>query len=263
MTEEPCEAARFGLEVRVADGLVEEVAPRRGRRFAYGGWTGMSTSSVRGRRWRSIESMSSKWVGGIEFTVGQEAERNAAVYRWEAKGPAEFFLTLLGLDQWKLTGAMQAHGAFCSLGGHTDVGLDPSWPPPLAHVSGGDLAWGGFGADEHAAFDMLTLKVAGEDDVWRVESLALEKGDAVVRAAGEVKRESGAAFSPAMDLSVTARGLTFPMIYPFSKSYGLGGEAEFAGVLLVLLSIRVVGKVDDPLWTVVSCPTRCLGGVAI
>ena len=100
-----------------------------------------------------------------------------------------------------------------------------------ARVLEGDLAWGGFGPDERAAFDVLTLEVEGEDDVWRVESLTLEKGDALVRAAGEVKRDGGSPSSTEMELTVAARGLTFPDDLPVLQKYGLGGEGEFSGVL--------------------------------
>lgn len=223
------ESPDFSLEIRVADGLVEEINSQgeTARLWRVDGQIdvrgGEGTTVLRQARLKQVG-------GGIEARLAHDLQGDADVYTWQAKGPAEFFLTLLGIDQWKLTGAMEAEGTFSFAGGAPRLAAVGSGKV-VAVVSEGEFAWGEAGPRERAAFDSLKLELQGEGETWQVESLVLEKGDALVQAAGEVKQAGSRSDPPEMMLSVSAKGLAFPDDLPVLEGFGLGGKGEFDGLL--------------------------------
>lgn len=243
------------FDLIVADGLVEEVTPQAetvrlwrvdGRMEIEG-----SEGSVVLRQARL------KQVGGaIEATLmrepsGEGEPRHAMeTYRWQAKGPAEFFLGLLGVDRWQVTGTMTAEGTFSFTDGAPKIlqglGLAPvqgSGSAVSGELSGrlsavvsqGELSWGGSSA-ERAAFDTLELQLRGEGDVWTVDKLTLRKGEAAVQAAGQVGTDGAD-----LELTVNAKALVFPQDLPILQRFGLRGKGEFEGA--------VTGTLSDPALT--------------
>lgn len=229
-------AGALPFEVTVVDGLLEEVAAdgETARLWRVDG-RGELTSD--GQVIQIDEIRLKQIGGGIEFSLAQEDEGGDPVYRWQAKGPSEFFLDLLDVDRWRITGAMQAEGAFALAGGRWDPGAIHRGRV-TAKVTQGEIAWGDAAAREHAAFDTLEISAAGDEGTWRVDKLTIQKGAAFVRASGDLVRnpESSPAFELA--LAVEGTGLSFPEDIPILAKYGLSGRAEFSGALS--------GDLNDP-----------------
>lgn len=244
------EQRRVAFEVSVADGLLEEVTPQ-GETLRL--WRLDGRMEVRGGSGASVlhQARLKQVGGGIEATIARERQGDDDVYRWQAKGPAEFFLGLLGAGPWEVTGALEADGTLVL--GEGAPALDAVRPGRLsAVVTGGEIAWGD-SDEERAAFDTLEVEVQGQDEAWHVEKLTLRKGEALVRATGEIRPpgttwQEGAPADAAMEgaeveLAVSATGLVFPRDLPVLERYGLAGKSEFEGALTGRLS---EGHLVDP-----------------
>lgn len=224
------------LVVTVTDGLVDEVAAsgETTRLWRIDGRVELSQGDEgiwpRELRLKQIG-------GGVEFSLAEQDGDDEVVYQWRARGPSEFFLDLLGIEQWRITGAMEAEGFFAWPEGQVQPGAIRGGQV-AAKVTQGVIAWGDAADSESARFDTLDLKVVKDERGWRVDGLTLKKGQALVRAHGELVREAGASSPWELALSVDGTGLVFPQDIPILAKYGLSGRAEFSGAL--------TGALTDP-----------------
>src|SRR5690606_3005072 len=172
------------LVVTVTDGLVEEVAAsgETTRLWRIDGRVELSQGDEgiwpRELRLKQIG-------GGVEFSLAEQDGDDEVVYQWRARGPSEFFLDLLGIEQWRITGAMEAEGFFAWPEGQVQPGAIRGGQV-AAKVTQGVIAWGDAADSESARFDTLDLKVVKDERGWRVDGLTLKKGQALVRAHGEL-----------------------------------------------------------------------------
>lgn len=212
------------LRVEVVDGTVEEAAPGGSTVRA---WRVDGRAELAGDGWSIAgEELRLRQVGGtVELTLRRSGGR-ASAYEFEAKGPAEFLLPLVGLDAWQVTGSLVARGELEVSGSAASPALRGARIE--AEVRDGTLAWGER-SDDQAAFERLVLEAESDGRVWRITSLALQRGAAAVRAGGEMAPGPGGSWEA--QLTVSAEGLDLPRDLPVVQRFGLSGRGRFSGTV--------------------------------
>jgi|GEM_PF-3545028 len=223
------------LRIDIVDGSLEEESPagETARAWRVDGTVVLSMGEGEAL---VVQELRMRQVGEkTEFALRQAAGGTATTYHFDAKGPAEFFLSLAGFDRWQVTGALTAQGEleFASglpLPGSLQKGTIK------AQVTQGAWAWGA-GNLEKAAFDTLELEAEGDGEHWRVVSLTLQRGAAALRASGSLVPANGDQ-DGSLELTVAAQGLDLPGDIPVLERYGLSGTGAFEGT--------VSGSLDHP-----------------
>ena len=204
--------AAWRAHVRVIDGVVEE-AGRGGRTWQVEGHFALGA----GPEPLKIERASLRDVrGGLELELSGEG----GLVRWRARGPAQALFEAVRALPWTVEGEAVAEGTATFSGELREVALA---------VESGSVAWGS-GPSQKATFDRLDLELARGSEAWNVRSIALTRGEAVVKGEGAVWLP-GQGESGRVDLQVSGEGLNLPEGISPLESLGFRGRARFAGTL--------------------------------
>lgn len=204
------------IDVRVIDGLIA------GEGFDGESWRVEGRFTLgQGPGLLGVEEVRLREEGrGVALEVS--SDRDEALLRWRATGPAETIVQYLPGFPWSLSGEMEAEGTAALSGALKEVALT---------VSRGVIGWGSDPAHDQTPFDRIEMAMVRESD-WNLRSLVMTRGEATVRAEGSVRPpdpvngEGGS-----LELQVFSDGLDLPAGIALLERYGFSGRSRFTGVL--------------------------------